>query len=109
MGELLLPIAMPHTADRVAHETLRRQSLEANIAADCEAGTNQGQRDLLRVSTRWQSQRTTTGGTVSSSQRAIAVMRASSCCWPMSCTPTGMPLTLIRGTVTAGANSIELG
>ena len=39
----------------------------------------------------------------------MAVMRASSCCWPISCTPTGMPPTLISGTVTTGANSIELG
>ena len=51
----------------------------------------------------------TTGETVSSIQRAIAVMRASLCCWPISCTPTGMPLTLSRGMVTAGAKSIELG
>ena len=36
-------------------------------------------------------------------------MRASSCCWPISCRPTGMPPTLISGTVTTGANSIELG
>ena len=38
-----------------------------------------------------------------------ADMRSSSCCWPISCTPTGMPPTAISGTVTHGANSIELG
>jgi hypothetical protein len=62
----------------------------------------------MMLSDLWQPQGTTTGGTVCSSQRGDAVMRASSCCWPMSYTPTGMPLTLIMGTVTAGAHSIEL-
>ena len=41
--------------------------------------------------------------------RARPVMRASSCCWPISCRPTGMPPTLISGTVTTGANSIDEG
>src|SRR5204863_7062974 len=42
-------------------------------------------------------------------QRARPVMRASSCCWPMSCKPTGIPPTLISGIVTTGANSIDDG
>ena len=41
--------------------------------------------------------------------RASPVTRASSCCCPMSCTPTGIPPTLISGTVTTGANSIDDG
>src|SRR5204863_9816509 len=49
------------------------------------------------------------GGTSFKSHRAIAVMRASSFCCPMICTPTGIACTAIRGMVTAGANSIELG
>lgn len=45
----------------------------------------------------------------SMNQRASPVMRASSCCWPRTCTPTGMPPTLISGTFTNGANSIDEG
>src|SRR5262249_31352638 len=52
---------------------------------------------------------TQTGVMASSIQRAIAVMRASSCCWPMRWMPTGRPPTAKRGIVTAGANSMELG
>src|SRR3954470_6504448 len=43
------------------------------------------------------------------SQRAMPVTCASSCCWPITWTPTGRPPTLISGTVTTGANSIEDG
>src|SRR5215468_2109204 len=51
----------------------------------------------------------TTGAIDSRSQRASDVIRASSCCCPITWMPTGRPPTLISGTVTAGANSIELG
>src|SRR5262245_28093824 len=55
------------------------------------------------------SQGTTIGAIDSRSQRASDVILASSCCCPITWTPTGRPPTLISGTVTAGANSIELG
>src|SRR5262245_22649460 len=77
-----------------------------------QLGRRRGPGPERRWGSLWQAgrgQATMTGAIDSRSQRASDVILVSSCCCPITWRPTGRPPTLISGTVTAGANSIELG
>jgi len=52
---------------------------------------------------------TTDDARFSASHRAMPVILASSCGWPITCAPSGISCTAMSGMVTEGANSMELG